>query len=607
MNMRKAVKLLTLAAVVMSIVMSLSPGYAGSSGTITDAQRDPVDFLKHAQNSFRPGNVTNQEVSPYTTYQKACDSATIGCIDFFDIVNSSITTDNVNGTIKVELHTKGNVPKQGQPLPYDITQLPFTTGTYTFVFGTDAQDTPQKIGIACADIPDDFTNKDELTVGDPVPVGDTGVVLTYSDITPPPTGICPTASTADKEAKGIADGSKTAVRRDVKSIVHPLADGWLAVIAVEYQVIPCGADFCANYDVQFGDYEGYSGFQETQDLKDLMPSSEAKAGSVIGGADGKTVSVTLPYRPEVIGQADGDGYVDDARVFPWPFNKDSGTTKVTHFIAETSGIVQAGVNTVSQIKAVCFSDSANLIPEADEPFRGVGAAIGQQNKAVHDATKPIDQAAWDATKGSDPDDDPTTDPVNGVKHLLFDDPDTPGEQGQSVVALAQDVWFIGIGGKEGDYSQPDGFWIHGNGGNDPGDCTRGIYGLITVLDWSDGGFELRLYPRQPGYLPNVTNRGAAVINCRYPIGHFPAAPASVRVEQIPINGAGPSDPVLTDTSPFDKPWSAKVLANGSQVASQNGPTVANPSQGVYGSDQPCYYQLHKPGLHYFGILPDFTM
>jgi hypothetical protein len=255
------------------------------------------------------------------------------------------------------------------------------------------------------------------------------------------------------------------------------------------------------------------------------------------------------------------------------------------------------------VSAVCLSSSNNVVPESAEPLRTAGKTVGDQNRAIYNNTKPIDQTVWDNTKGSDPDDDPTTDPVNGVKHAAFDDPDEAGEQGQSATALAQDAWYsFGLGTKQGDYSKPDGFWLIGTGGSDQGDCIRGLYGLVTVLDWTDGGFELRLYPRSPSYAPSQSS-----LSCRYPVGQTP----TLLNVQMPEMVAPALD---YDLTPYDDPFEVQVWNGGASPAAKQ--SVSAPAQvkghvgpldGTIGKDQACNYTPVPFGLHYKDILADFTM
>lgn len=563
MRLRRAARRLALGALVASMAFGMMPAQAGTTGTINDATGDVVDFVKHTQNSFRPS--TSPYPSPYTSYQKACrpDSGTqafglTNCTKL-DVKNSRVDTNATAQTINFTMQTVGNIPPRGAP----VTELPtpFSGINYAWYFGTSSQESPHVIGIECTGGATTAGEiKDDFSLG-----GSGGVPKVGAEIHYTPKTTCPAANTPQQEAAAQAVTNRGALSNTpVMSVVHPASDGWLAFVEVAMAISAHGADrldgngklscqggvpVCIDYELSVGEYEGYSGVSTSNSYLDFSPASRAKMDFTISG---NTITAQVPWNPTTI-DTDGDLYIDDERSFPWRFAIPGQGTKFTQLTAEITGLVSVGVNSVSAINSVCPDSTDNPVPDAASPIKEAGAAFGQANRAIANTTNQVLDTA-------------------GV-----------GEPGQD-----------------------DGIYIWGNGGTEQGDCIRGITGLLTLLDWTDNAFELRIYPRNPGYLPSTTS-----YQCRYPIGEHPGAIVLLaNLTMAPM--AAPS--VDINTSPFDRPWNVRLFAGSNSPAlTQSGVVISDPSgpisplQGTIGRDTRCNYTYHAPGIHYFDILSDFVM
>lgn len=555
MNVRRAIKRLAFGALVGTMALTALPSRAsGTSPVIPDALTDVVDFLKHTQNSFRPSQ--QPFPSPYTAYQRACKPDSLAQIGNntadacgpFDIAASQVASDSTLQRFTFKMWTRNAIPPRGAPIT--VVPAPFTGLNYAWYFATTTQEAPHVIGISCSGAADaNGQIKDDFTVEGVNPGERIGAEIVYT-----PNATCPSASNADKESKGQADGSKNVLSRtNVLNPIRPASDGWLVFAEVALTQSAHGAKrldgqgnlvcqnnpqtgqpypVCIDYDMSLGQYEGYSGVSTSNSLLDFDAITQPKLTFNIVG---NTIVATVPWNPTVISGTDGDGLVDDARSFPWVLGTVGG--KITQFVAETTGVVGVGANTVTQVGSVCPDSTDNLVPDSAEPIRTVGATEGSVNRAVGDAT---------------------------------------------------------------------GFYVHGNGGTDHGDCIRGITGLLTFLDWTGNGAELRLYPRNPGYLPNTTSTNG--LQCRYPIGEHPGA--IVLLANLTLD---PMDDISVgvNTSPFDKPYTVKVYANSvTPTHTQPGttvPPVGPVNSGLLGKDVKCGYTYWAPGIHYFDTFADIPM
>ncbi|HEX9696254.1 MAG TPA: hypothetical protein VGB64_08060 [Actinomycetota bacterium] len=568
MRIRRVGRRLALGALVASMAFGMMPAQAGTTGLISDATGDVVDFVKHTQNSFRPS--TSPFPSPFTTYQRACrpESGTVAlgltnCAKL-DVASAKVDTNASAQTMTFQMSTAGAIPPRGGAV--DLIPAPFAAINYAWYFATTSQESPHQIGIECTggattanEIKDDFSVNG--------PNGKVGAEIHYT-----PKTTCPAANTPQQEAAGQAVTNRNALSNTpVMSVVHPQTDGWRAFVEVAMGISANGSDrldgqgklacsidpttgqprpLCIDYELSIGEYEGYSGVAGSNSHLDFSPASRNQISFSISGG---TITATVPWNPTTI-SADGDLYIDDARSFPWRFAVPGQGTRFTNLTAETTGLVSVGVNSVSQINAVCEDSTDNPIPDAQEPFKSVGAAFGQANRQIANTTNQV-----------------------------FDQ--------------------VGLG----EPGQDDGFYIWGNGGTEQGDCIRGITGLLTLLDWTQDSFELRIYPRNPGYLPSASG-----VNCRYPIGQHPLA--IVLVANV-VLGPNEAPAVDVNTSPFDRPYSVRVFANSNTPAQTLNqapiPDPINPPisplAGTVGRDTRCNYTYHVPGLHYFGALPQFTM
>jgi hypothetical protein len=559
MKARKLVRHLGAVALVGGMIFSSMPAHAsGSSPLITDKPNDVVDIIKHTQNSFRPS--TSPFPSPWTAYQYACkaDSLspfTAAACDSTDLVQSQVTSNSTAQTLTFTMRTKSNIIPRGAA----ITSIPapFAGVNYAVYFATTTQETPHAIGIECTDGADVETGtiRDDYTVG--AGASRTGLELTYT-----PNSTCPGVTTPIAEAAGGPSNRTVPVlsRTDVMTTVHPKSDGWQAFVEVAMVqaangakrldgqgnlVCAGGAPVCIDYDMSIGSYEGYSTVSTSNSMLDFDPATQAKMGFSFSG---NLITMTIPWNPTSISGTDGDLMLDDARSFPWVLGR--AGAQITQLTAEVTGLVGVGANTVTQISAVCPDSTDNMVPESAEPIRTVGATEGQVNRTIGNTTNQVSD-----TVNPDPED--------------------------------------------------NGFYIHGNGGTDNGDCIRGITGLLTLLDWTDLGFELRIYPRQPPYLPSASG-----VDCRYPIGRN--ALGGFGVANLTL-GPVSAPTVDINTSPYDKPYTVKVFANGATPVNQAGPVIPdpiaeqNPLGGTMGKDKPCGYSLWLPGLHYLDIFADIPM
>lgn len=554
MKVSKLFRHVALGALALGLLFPLTPAQAsGSSPTIPDASGDVVDIIKHTQNSFRPS--TSPFPSINTRYQYACKPESLSpftpaACNASDITSSKISSDSLLQKLTFEMTTKANIPAKGAPIT--AIPAPFSGINYAWYFTTTSQERPLSIGIDCTGAAD----KEDGQIKDDFTAGNVGVQIVYTK-----NADCPAAKNTASEAAGVNDdGTRGALsRQNVMIPVHPKSDGWMAFVEVGLTVgqhgtpslsggtLICqgGATVCIDHDISLGQYEGYSGVSTSNSLKDFDPATQGKITfSVVGN---KAV-MTIPWNPTGISGVDGDLLVDDSRSFPWPLAEPGKNDKITNMVAEISGLVSVGAN-VPPINAICPDSTDNIFNESGSPLKEAGAAEGQVNRTIANTT---------------------------------DD--------------AQDAAGIGT-------PQDDGVYLHGNGGTDHGDCIRGITGLLTLLDWTDNGFELRIYPRNPGYLP-----GATSYDCRYPIGEHPGAIVLVaNLTLDPVSAPG----VDVGTSPYDKPYTIKVFTGSPTPQTFSGTVIPDPLprigplDGVVGRDKSCGYTFWVPGIHYYDILADF--
>jgi len=607
MRGRRAGSRLLLLALIIGLVPSIGPrAYAGDIGLQSDPSNDVVDFVKHTQNSFRPS--TSPFVSPYPTYQRACrpDSLTqavglTNCnpvdlrswrVQTFSSAAGGFSGQSLfgrpipnDGKITFTMTVGQNVVPRGAPV--DKIPVPFDAINYAWYFGTSAQQTAHEVGRQCTGSPNTQDNliKDDFTVAPAGPASKTGVDVVYT-----PKTTCPAAATRNDEARGLnTAGNKNALNnRPVVNTPRYVSDGWLAFVEVamnrgshgaprldgngtlQCQINPTTGlpwPVCVDYELSLGRYEGYSGVSASNSEKDFDAITKSRISFDVTGS---TITATVPWSPTIISAVDGDGFLDDSRSFPWKFGIDGQTNTFIQATATILGLVSVGANTLTDVNAVCTDSTDNMFPDSKEPIRTIGATEGSVNRTIGTTTN----SALDS---------------------------------------------VGLG----DPGKDDGLYLHGDGSNETGDCIRGITGLLTILDWNDDGFELRIYPRNPGYLASPTS-----VRCRYPVSERPLA--IVLVASVALNGidspkvggtqnvvyqGSANNWITTDTNPYDRPWRVRVFAGSpSPVLTQTGQTVGNPMPtridplgGVIGTDQSCGYTFWIPGLHYKSSTSPFTM
>lgn len=488
------IRKLLLVAVASALAFSMigQSAQAGDSGTKTDSQRDTINVALHPQNSFRPP-------LPYSGYQYQCDgdATQSRCTSIMDLGTARVVTDPLTKKISLTMTTTKPLPAPGAP----ITSLPtpFTAANYSWYFQASHQDSRMKIGEDCLG---------EEFAGNLSPLSNQRVYI--DKVTRSST--CPAAritASGTTEATGVADGTRTrrADKVDVYTVPRPRADGWWSVVTVEMAASDT-APGTIEYKLLWGQYEGYSGFSESEEVGDAVNASEFSFQ-----VSGNTITATVPYEPKRFFGPDDDLMIDDAAIWPFPLGRVGSS--LTAFVPQINGVAEAGSPTAFCPFGPDFFPEENTIPPVGYPQSLPGADGGQ-------------------------------------------------------------------------------------------DCVRGVFGLLTVRDWLDGGFELRAVPRSPAYAPSPSSVG-----CRYPIGYFPAPPAPVNVPTTPGS-------VDASTSPFHRPWEVGVWTEGpgpKATVVSSGPQAGlpNPSPnpinlGVIGQDRPCNYTVVPTGLHYFDVLsPDVPM
>ncbi|MHB8510888.1 MAG: hypothetical protein ACYDCC_01810 [Actinomycetota bacterium] len=588
MRVRKLAAYVAPLTLLVGLVGGGTPAHAGTSGWITQpSNQGVINYIKHPQNSLRPDGTFNPA---YNSYQYACQPGD-GGVPISDcgpmkIAGAQVSTDYTG--INFTMRTVGNLPPEGGAVT--AIPAPFVNLSYEFAFTTTAQEHAQQIGFTCNNPNPDRNTGTPNNVNDTFDVNALGGNAGGPGQWHPGTGLtinttvhnaasCGAAKNADDASHQRATAGNVPVQSitPIMTPPHPASDGWLAVVWVEVQAVTAGTDrgdgrgplvcqggapVCLDYVGQMGPFEGYSGFSLTQDFRSF---SDATRANLSFSVSGNTVSIHVPFTPTVL-NADTDLLIDDATAFPWSFGT-PGVDKITNFVPQVTGTADAGVNTVSSVNALCLNDSANPVPESQEPIHSVGATVGSANETVAGTSKSL------------PEYDNVQKEYNAV-----------------VPPVAQPVTM-----------NKDGAWLIGSGGSDEGQCTRGVYGLVTILDWLRQGFELRIYPRSPSYAPSTDS-----VSCRYPVGDFPAAPAPVYFDEVTGPLSAPA--VDVSTSPYDSPWSVDVWADGSNVQHIGGvqaPSVnqhVGPLDGVIGKDQRCNYTYVPFGLHYLtGNIAPFTM
>lgn len=570
------------ASVAFPLVMS-PPVSAGSEGG-SDLQNGAIDTAFHPQNSFRPP-------TPYATYQRR--NVTELGDKMFDMTAWDFQAGIPDGSggfhdrFKMSITVGSALPRPGDsPLLMPAT---FTEVQYAWYIQTTMQNSKQKVGVDCIPTQNfgegNATFQGPLLDSDPFGTGDPG----NNQIPDRWTLMDFTAIAGSDECKKAAlsdiDGDGRATRLENEQVGK--AESTNAAIAQLRNI----------YEVPHPAIDGWWMVFSV----DLVTAADGADGlrCRVDPATGQRYPVCLRYVPN---WGIYEGYSGFQSTLSGLDSEDGGDN---YYITDVDGNPANGLQSVGSPFTVTLStDRKTITMEAPYQPKILNGIDGDE---IAD-----DLQSWPTNLGA------------------------PGQDVTAVVAETAGVQTAGgpqaCGALDGGLNALDDLAGTGESDNCVGTGFDNVgLGLLTIRDWApENGFELRQAPRQPGYLPNPDSPNAAF--CRYPIGHFPAAPAAVTIAPVPQavslgpdnSGGGDMGSTISvsvpgqvgyDTTPFTRRWWIHSQSDQGPLTGLNptrvegvalsGAPLHQPT-GV-GRDVACGYQRWTPGLHYNDVMTDFNM